>query len=119
MKIYFPTVAPLSVQVRGDNNVAELSMLTLSCSVQAASVPPVITWLRRSGGEVVSLLNTNRTSITVTDYNPINGRATSVLTINRAENDDEGVYVCEVETKVNISAVATKTVSIPSELKRQ
>ena len=105
--------------MRGDSNVAELSMLTLNCSVQGASVPPVITWLRRSDGEVVSLLNTTRTSITVTVYNPMNGRATSVLTIDRAENDDEGVYVCDVETNIHISAVATKTVSIPSESKIQ
>ena len=111
-------VAPLSVQVRGDSNVAELSMLTLSCSMQAASVPPVVTWLRRrSDGEVVALLNTTRTSITVTNYNPMNGRATSVLTIDRVENDDEGVYICQVETNVNILSAATKTVNIPGKLK--
>ena len=100
------------MEVRGSDEFRELSSITLSCIVQAASIP-VITWLRRIEGEVTVLLNTTRTSITH-HHNPTEFATTSVLTISRVVPTDSGDYVCEADTDENMgTAVAAKTVQIP------
>lgn len=84
------------MEVRGSGEARELSAIMLSCIVQAATIP-VITWLKRSEGEVTVLLNTTRTSIT-SHHDPTEFMTTNILTINRTVPTDSGEYVCEADT---------------------
>lgn len=90
--------------------MSELSQLTISCTAQA-SPTPVITWLRRSEGEVTVLLNTTRTAIT-TQYNPINATVVSVLRIERAEPADQGEFVCQASNEITTTDTAASAINV-------
>ena len=81
------------MEINGNAEVNESSILTLTCTVQA-NPAPVITWLKRSDGGVTVILNSARISIT-TQHRGDDATNTSILTINRAGPGDQGDYVCE------------------------
>lgn len=97
-----------SLVIRGNDNVRELSVLTLNCSVQTTS-RPVVTWLRRREGEVTVILNTTRISVTNQYWE---SSTISILTINRAAPSDTGEYVCEARGDID-TAVVDKLVTVP------
>ena len=83
--------------------IEELSVLTLTCTVQA-NPAPVITWLKRSDGGVTVILNSARISIT-TQHRGDDATSTSILTINRAEPGDQGDYVCEARNALVMQTI--------------
>ena len=99
----------LSLRIRGDNLVHELDVLSLSCSV-LASPAPVISWLKRSEGRVIIILNSTRISIT-NQYRGSNSTS-SILTIARAVPSDTGQYVCEAKNGLD-TAVVERSVTVP------
>ena len=97
-----------TLEIRGNAQVQELSVLSLSCFVLASPVP-VLSWLKRSEGRVSNILNTTRISIT-NQYS--GGNITSTLTIDRAAPSDTGVYICAGRNAVD-SAVVERSVIVP------
>ncbi len=89
----------------------ELSVLTLTCTVQADPAP-VITWLKRRDDDVTVILNSARISIT-NQHRTTNTTSTSVLTINRAEFSDQEDYICKARNVLNNEIIfSTANISV-------
>ncbi len=102
-------IASFSLSLSGTNVVDELSVVTLTCTVQA-NPAPVIAWLKRSDDGVTVILHSARISIT-TQHRTNNVTSTSVLTINRAESSDQGNYICRA-SNVFINEITFSTANI-------